>query len=395
MQNKNESSELTISHLLKIYRNNLRFIVLFVGISLTLIAVYSFIIPESFRSSASIQPPDDGSSSKLSGLLMNFTNPLAMSGQTNKILLFLEYLKSREAMVYIADSLNFSSRPQFSDLKKVVFYKLLGDMFDISVNRNGILRINVSVETPYFPSSSQREETAQLASDLANSAILALDFMNKEKSISKARKKRILIEQMLIEKKHELDSIDAELENFQTENKIVGLDKQASSVLGNAVGVGSELAKAEIELKSKQLEFDESSPIIKAYQSRVQNLRQQYERIQSGGLTSSDKYSIPINKIPGLLRKYTNLMRDQKVKEIVVSYLESQRYQEAVQEQGDIPSVEAIDHAVPAYERSSPNRSLMMILGFIISSVFALAIVTVKAFWQGQLIYNMEKEAEE
>ena len=153
------------------------------------------------------------------------------------------------------------------------------------------------------------------------------------------------------------------------------IDEQTKAIVSSAVGVGSELAKAQIELSAVQQEYQSTSPMVEAYRQKVNELQAQYNRVQSGGLTSTDKFSIPLQKIPVLARKYLNLMRDMKISEQINAYLESQRMQEAMQEARDVPVIQVLDKATAPKHRSSPKRSIMLILtGF---SSLSLAMIWV------------------
>jgi capsule polysaccharide export protein KpsE/RkpR len=116
--------------------------------------------------------------------------------------------------------------------------------------------------------------------------------------------KKEFIERVLLEKQLELDSIDRELEKYQKENKVLAIDKQTQAIVTNAITIGSELAKAEIELNIMLQEYEQSSPTVRIQKEKVANLKNQYNRIQSGGLTSTDEFSIPLQNIPNIIREY-------------------------------------------------------------------------------------------
>jgi len=126
-------------------------------------------------------------------------------------------------------------------------------------------------------------------------------------------------------------------------------------------------------------EYEQSSPTVRIQKEKVANLKNQYNRIQSGGLTSTDEFSIPLQNIPNIIREYTNLLREQKILEQVNIYLETQKYQEAIQAQNDVSIIEQLDYAEPAIEPISPRLIPTTILGFVLSIFIGFGIVIFKS----------------
>jgi hypothetical protein len=87
---------------------------------------------------------------------------------------------------------------------------------------------------------------------------------------------------------------------YQLENKVVALDKQAQSTLSTAVSVGAELAKAEIELNSKLMEYEPESSVIEALSNRVNNLRSNLHKCNQAVSAGADRISLPVEKLPQL-----------------------------------------------------------------------------------------------
>ena len=369
MVDKTIKEEISFSSYFRVLKENIAILTIILIVGLAASIGYAFFIGSTFQATATIQSPDEGQSggSAFGNMIQSFGSFGGGGSGQGKLQLFSEYLKSRENGKYIADSLNLISHPFFKNLEGNNLYNVVASMLDINITRTNILRITVNIQTPPLPSDQEKATAAQLAADVANKAIDGLNWLIHEKSTSKAKKKRIFIEKILEQKKADLDSVDKVIEAFQRSNKLVGLDKQAQSTVSSAIGVGAELAKTEIDLNTKLIEYDDNSPIISAYKKRIADLKGQFNRAQSGGIIAGDRYSVPLEQLPLLVRQYTNMIRDQKVLEQVTVYLETQRYQEAIQEQNDYSSVEPIDRAIVSPEKTGPPRKLIITLGFLIS----------------------------
>ncbi len=371
-----------LKELIALFIKQKKFLFYFIGIFTIIIFIYSLICPREYEAYTSIMPPEKSNTPGISSMLSSFAGgalSLANIDQSAKTVLYTEMLNSRQVASYIAEKLNLKEHRLFKKLNRDdMLYEILS-LMDVSNNRSGIIYVNVAVKTPYFANKNEKDETAKLASDIANYAYIALDSINRSISSTKAFQKKEFIERVLNEKQLELDSIDRELEKYQSENKVLAIDKQTQAIVTNAITIGSELAKAEIELNLMLQEFEVTSPSVRIQKEKVANLKNQYTRIQSGGLTSSDEFSIPLQNIPNIIREYTNLLRQQKILEQVNIYLETQKYQETIQAQNDVSIIEQLDYAEPAIEPVSPRVMTTTIFGFLLSVIIGFAIVILKS----------------
>ncbi len=389
--------ELTLSNLITLYKLNFKPIGIIVAVFVCLSIVYTFITPHKYVAYASVIPPDNSSSGGgLSSFLQNMSGGLSIGGlgADNKVLLFSEMLSSRQVAKYIADTLKLYNEPEFKDMDKEYLYDYLIGTLLIKVNRSGLILLASEAYTGYVPTGQDGRKAAVLASKIANAAIDGLDKINREKNNSKAKKKRMYIEKVLADRKHQLDSVDNALEDFQSKNKVLAIDEQTKAILESSVDLGSELQKAELELALKEMEYKSNSPSVKSYKLAVENLRNQYKRVQDGGLLSSEDFSIKLSNVPQLFRKYTGLIREKKILEQVNLYLETQKYQEAIQEQSDVPIIEALDRAFPPLTRESPSRKLTFIVSFLLSLVFTLTYLTISALRNDKIIIKDKTIAE-
>lgn len=381
-KNTELNAEFALSQLFDIYKKNAKAIWIQTIIFTTLVLVFAFIRPHIYESNTSIMPPKQNETGGISGILSSLSgggssgggggllSGLTGAGQGNQSLLFSEILRSRSVANYIIENLNLSSHENYSKLTPLELIDEVQKMIEITVLRNGVIIINAKVGTSYFPSGGQKDSTAVLASKIAALSINALDEIVRNRSTSSARKSREYVENELQNYRSRLDSIEQVLEDFQKENKVLKIDDQTQALVKQAIEVGLLLAKAEMELNVALSEYSASNPLVAQLRSTVEQLKKQYSMVQSGGLTGNDGFSIPFEKIPNLIRQYTNIFRDKKIYEQVILYLETQRHQEAMQESRDIPVVEPLDIAIVPEKQSSPSKKLMLLLGFVLSFIF-------------------------
>jgi len=339
----------------------------------------TFLMPQTWSATTTLMPPESSGGGGLSAFLQGSQLPFGILGTENKTaLVFVEILRSRTVVERVVDSLDLTKHPLYAKLLREDIVAGLLKSITVDSRKTGVVTVDVDVSTGWLPFGEKSVLASKAASDIANSMCTSLDAINREKAISQARKTRQYVERVLLSTRSTIDSLQTVLEDFQRAHKIIALDDQMTAVVTNAVTIGAELAKAELELALVQEDFTASSPQVSLLQRKVQALRQQYTRVQDGGLVKSDGFSIPLNQAPQLMRAYANLLRDLKIREQINAFLEAQRMQELIQEAKDIPTVLALDEARPSRVRSSPSRLLMLVLTLTMITLFFAVLVPLR-----------------
>ncbi|MBR3091135.1 MAG: hypothetical protein IKH10_03975 [Bacteroidetes bacterium] len=379
--------ELSLKKVLGLYKQKLRFIICFVCIFTGIVAVYSFIMPVEYTSQASLFPPRQAESGNgLSSFLKNFSGgggalSIGMVPQTNQGQVYAEIINSRGVAEYIIDKCNFKKRKQYSKLKHEKLILLVQKSIDVTIDKSGVIYLSAIVKSPFFTFGKEKLKYSKLSQDMANSAIAALDSIVKVRSIVAAKVSLEYSEKATSEYRTKLDSIEIKLRKFQSENKVLEIEEQTKSLLTQQVTLGSELMLAEGELEAALEEYSPSSVIVKQLQSKVDFLRKQYDKAQSGGMFKNDNFSIPFSDIPELMREYTALYRDKKIYEQVLLYLETQSHQDALQASRDISQVELLDFPNLPEIPTAPHKTLMVVLAFMVSTIIALLFIVIKYQW--------------
>ncbi len=389
-----EEKRLTFTNIIKLWWLNKKIIIIILIFAFVFSLALTFILPSHYSADASIVPPESNNSGQgLSSFLQSMSGGISIGGigADNKSLLLTEYLQSRELAKYIYDTLKLKDNPIFKDVILVDAYDMIIETITTKANRSGLVLLRTDVPTGYFPNSKDKENAAQLSADIANKAIEGLDYLTRTKNVSKARQKRIYIEKILVDKKIVLDSLDNRLKQFQKDNKVLAIDEQAMSIIESSAQLGSELLKAEHELALKKMDLQPNSNEIKVLEESVKKLRSQYIRIQNGGILGGSDFSAPLSKMPDMFKEYSSIIREKKILEQVNAYLESQKYQEAIQEQSDMPAIEALDKAYVPHKRKSPSRTMAVMLGSIIAMAFTLSIIVYKNVYKNKFILNSSK----
>ncbi len=393
-ENNNNTNKQTYLNVIALLKKNRKFVISLTFGLLILIVIYSLIMPQTYESKTKLLPPqNENRTGGLSSFLQNMSSGgivLGNIGQSNQVTVFAEILRSRTVGEYIADKMNFKEMENFEKLSKAETAYIIQNMLKVEIERSGLISVTSSYKTSYFPNEREKDSAAVLSAQLANYAVDGLDYFLREKNLTNARKTKEFISRKMVKYNEQLDSVEAELEKFRAENKVLALDEQTLAIINQAAAVGAELNKALIELTVAKQEFSDNSPQVRAYQRTVDLLEKQYEKIQTGGLIKEDQFSIPLGKAPELIRKYEDLMRRQKILGKVILYLETQKHQEEIQEERDLPAVNVLDEAIVPTSKASPSRKFMILLGLIISGIISISIVIGRAYLKGEMLVNKE-----
>ncbi|MFM2134504.1 MAG: hypothetical protein RL156_1785 [Bacteroidota bacterium] len=358
-------------------RNNTRFILRFTAVCAVLILGYSFVMRQTFEAGAKLVATDtkSNSMSSLLGGIPAFVTGGAGAGASSAMSM-VEIVQSRTNADYIIRTCRLDTVWLFRDQTREERQKAVLELMSVDAKRtSGVITVSCLMQTPFLASQAEQRLTAEIAAQMCNAAIAGLDSANRSKTNSTARKARMYIERVLATNHGKIDSLQKTMIEYQKKYHIYTPETQAEALVTNAVSIGTELAKAETELRLGREQFQENTPYVKALETKVSSLQAQFAQAQNGGIGANDQLSIPVGTLPEISMGYVNLVRDIKILEQVNAYLESQRMQESIQEERDVPTVQVIDPAFPPDKKSSPSRVWMLVLGSVVAALVSIMIV--------------------
>jgi tyrosine-protein kinase Etk/Wzc len=354
----------------------------FIGAVTLVMLVYVLVMPQTFTSTVTLLPPQQEKNSMGLGSLLQGATALPMfdigsslgfGGRQSDI--FAEILKSQsvaESLIVQHDLARFFGIA--GDLSYRHAIKPLQESTEVEVNKNGVIRVSVTLGTGFFPSGADVDSIKNFTAMIANDYVHWLDRINREKLISSARNSRIFVEEEIKRTEVELDSAYQRLVAFQRMNKSVYLEKQMEAALTGAAALKEKLMEARAELGLKRQDFTERSRVIEQLQAELDALSRQYSSLSTGQGAGED-FEVPFQRVPQIAREMAGHLRDVKTLEQVIMYLSQQYYQDRVQEARDTPTVQVLDDAVPAIQRTSPRRAAWMLMTVLFSAMAAVLYV--------------------
>ena len=320
---------------------------------------YSLWLPKIYESTATMLTPDErgGRSLGLATALATAGVAQAVPGLSLPSLtpqrdIFVSVLKSRTMAQDVVERFDLQERYQAPFLSDAI--RRLSGMTTITLSKDGVISVRVQETDP------------QLAAEIANFYVTHLDQMITRFATTEAGKQRTFIADRLTETERELRGAEEALRQFQETNKVIALQEQARGAVETAAQLKGEIMASEVQLEVMRKFAAEANPEVVKLKQRIQEMKRHLSGMQYGKgwvLPAENRnpgeprheIHIPFAQVPELGIELARLMRDVKVQETVYSLLTQQLEQAKIAEARDMPTVQALDKAVPADRKSKPK----------------------------------------
>ena len=213
-------------------------------------------------------------------------------------------------------------------------------------------------------------QNREKAAEIANAYVSNLDRLNKELTITAAKRNRLFIEARLAEKTKKLEEAEEILKNYQTEHHILvtreGEKAAASGPMDAAVTLHSEIVSLEVELAALQSFALPNHPMVTQIQAKIDALKKQLDRMELDEASRnilkrrtrpplSQKVFPLVEEAPTEILQLLRLNRQVKVEEAVYAMLVGSLEAARIAEVKDLPTVQPLDIAVPPEFHSRPR----------------------------------------
>jgi tyrosine-protein kinase Etk/Wzc len=350
-----------------------RRIIVFNVLTITLLSiVISLLLPKKWTAETTILPPSEESSSMaISALLGGGFGGKLGGGAFSRMLpgmatlsdLFAKELHSRRIIREVIEKNNLLN------LYKV---KFLGDAIDelkekttIKVSPEGIITITVTEKTP------------ELAAQIANSFVEALDRFNREVNMTVGKKNRLFLEDRLKTVKNDLKAAEESLKVFQERHKTASLPDEMSAAIDVISNLKAQIMAKEVQLGMLNEYSSKNNPEIVRLQNEIAQLKKKEREIEKTGKGKEEfgaGFSIPFSKLPEVSLELIRRKRDMSVQGELFKLLTQQYEQAKIIEVKDTPTVQVLDRATPPERRSFPKRKKLVVIAFLFSVFFSIGL---------------------
>ncbi|MFH2036018.1 MAG: GNVR domain-containing protein [Candidatus Zixiibacteriota bacterium] len=364
-----KEEENNIFKILEILGKYFKFIVTFVLIITVLITAASFLLENNYMAKSVILPSGNkwikmgwgGGFDKSFSVVSGVSVPMR-STPTD---IYIQFLISKPMLDKVISDCNLDT-----------YYKYTHPYDLYEIVKNGVRLFAMptgTMEIAYVDTNPQK------AADIVNSMVDNLIEMDRRYAAEQAGNVTQFLEKRLDEVKISLDTSLAKFQAFQTLHKTFDLDQQAEIAVEAAVKLKIAFDSSTIELNILKRTLPASDSRVASAQRRVEEIQKQIKLLENGGENGS-YLNLPLAKMPTLKAEYTLLATKVKIDETLYGMISEQLEQSRIQESMDTPTITIIDRAIPPRLKTSPKRSMIAIVSFVVSLLFAL-------FWSFMLNY--------
>jgi uncharacterized protein involved in exopolysaccharide biosynthesis len=226
------------------------------------------------------------------------------------------------------------------------------------------------------------DKDPKMAAAIANAFTSNLDRLNKDLTITSAKRNRLFIEQRLEEKTKKLAESEEAMKAFQTQHRSIAPKNEQEAAIGQVVNLHSDIVAKEVELAALKEYATPSHPLINQLQVQIQELRKQLDKLEYDQ-TPTNKKRAPISRQAFVLfeeaaainLEHLRLARQVKVEEAVYGMLVGMLEQAKIAEARDVPTIQVLDAAVPSEVHSRPktleNVQIAAVLSLILGILLA------------------------
>lgn len=373
------SPEDTISDDFLIYASRLwgarRFILSVTITGSVLSIILAFTLPKQYESSTSLMPPANRSSSQ-AALLASVAGPLASAGSTALGLqtpgaLDEQVLRSRTVQDYLINRFDLRQVYHTATYKDTRL-KLAANTEISSDQKSGVITVVAKAPSP------------QLAVALAQGYVDELNTLMVQLDTSAAHRERLFLENRLKDVEMDLETDSAQLGQFSSHNAVVVGSEQDRAIMTSVETLRGQVIEAKAQLAALQQVYSSDNERVRAARAKFDELQHELARIRGSAIpdSSQDVDGFPsIRALPLLGVKYASLYRHLQVQESVYETLTKQYEMTKVEEARDLPTVRVLDSADLPEQKSSPRRSILVLLGTFVACLLASAYVLVQRWW--------------
>lgn len=360
----NSDAKMHLLDLLTLLSARRKFIAWFTLGTAVLTAIIVFLVPSRYTAATLILPP--GQNSSLSSALMGQiggSGALASLaggslGIKNPGDMYVSLLRSRTVEDALIQRFGLMGRYHKKTMEdtRTVFERRSTIVLGV---KDGLIRLTATDRDP------------KLAAEIANAYIDEFHKQSDHLAITEASQRRAFFQQQLLEANQNLTAAEEALKLAQQSTGVLQIDSQARSLIQSAATLNGEIAAKEVQLQGMRSFATEDNPQMVMAEQQLGALKAQLAKLTGTSANSNSDIIMPRGNIPQAGMEYLNKVRDvryyETVEELIAKQFELAKLDEA--RQGQV--VQVVDPAVPPEKRSSPKRTLTILVAAMLGLLVA------------------------
>lgn len=219
---------------------------------------------------------------------------------------------------------------------------------------------------------SVEDKDPKLAADIANGYLDEFKKLSANLAITEASQRRLFFEQQLREAKDNLTNAEEAMKHTQQTTGVLQVDSQAKALIETAVGLRAQAVAKEVQIQAMRSYATEDNPELVATKQQLAAIKAQLSSINGTRQDSASDLILPKGKIPEAGMQYLRSLRDLKYYEAIFELLAKQFEVAKLDEARQGAVIQVADYAVPPDKKSSPMRTVIVLLSMIGAFVFSI-----------------------
>lgn len=325
-----------------------RAVLLTAGAGAVLFVLISFIVPASYTSTTRLMPPQQNQS--IASSVLGQLGPLAGLagrdlGTRNPSELYVALLQSDTVEDALVQRFNLMS--VYKSKLLVDARARLKSRSEIIASKEGIISISVTDHDP------------KRAAAIANAYVDELYKLNQTLAVTQAAQRRLFFQQQLEQEKNNLSDAEVALKLEEEKSGLIQPESQARAVIEKNARLEAEIATTDVELRSMNAFATPENPQYVSAQQRLDALEAELAKSE----TNRGKLQLGVAAIPEVGLAYVRKLRDVKYHEALYELLLRQLEMAKLDEAKSASIIQVLDVGLVPERRSSPRRSLYLIMG--------------------------------
>jgi uncharacterized protein involved in exopolysaccharide biosynthesis len=221
-----------------------------------------------------------------------------------------------------------------------------------------------------------------MAAAIANGYVEEFRRQSADLAITEAAQRRKFFQQQLDEAKTNLANAEVDLKNTEQKTGVLQIDSQSKALIESAAALRAQIAAKRVQLQGLRTYGTDNNPAVITGSQELAELQGQLAKL-GGTNADSDGLIIPQGKVPQAGMEYVRKYRDVKYYETIFDLLARQFEIAKLDEAREGGLIQVADPATPPDRKSTPSRSLIVLLAFVIaaaaSTIFVIAQAAVQS----------------
>ena len=341
--------------LLRILIARRRFLLLVSFGTALLFFVPSLFLPNTYKASALVMPPDHSSSalsllSAASGASGVPGGALAAFGMKSSSDLYVALMLSPPVEDMVIQRFDLKKRYRLKFLSQT--RQRLESIAQVSGDgKSGIISVSMVDKDPV------------MAADLANGLVQAYDVLSSKLAITDAARRRLFFERQIAETKESLSRAEEDLKTNSAQSGIVEPAATARAIISYEAQLRAQIASKTVELQSMRVFDAEGNPQLQTAERELQGLKAQADALsRKADKDSSFSKTTESSASLDYTRRLREVRYNESLFELLLKNLEVAKLDEA--REGNV--VQIISLATPPEIKDGPHRTFFGAAGFVL-----------------------------